>query len=227
MLKDFISLIYPNLCAACGNSLYKYETAICTHCLYHLPKTDFYKQSENTLNKIFWGRTSIFSASAIYYFNKGAKVQNLIHELKYNGNKTVGNVLGKMHGQELIKSDHFNTIDIIIPVPLHYKKLRKRGYNQSECFAEGLSEGMQKPIDTKSLIRAKESETQTKKSRYARWQNVENIFQITNADSLVGKHILLADDVITTGSTIEACANTILKIPNTKVSVTSIAYAGY
>lgn len=227
MLKDFISLIYPNLCAACGNSLYKQEIAICTHCLYHLPKTDFYKQSENTLTKIFWGRTTIFSASSIYYFNKGTKVQNLIHELKYNGNKSVGNVVGKMHGYELLKSEYFNTVDIIIPVPLYYKKLRRRGYNQSECFAEGLSESMEKPLDTKKLIRAKTSETQTKKSRYERWQNVENIFQIIDSDSLSGKHILLADDVITTGSTVEACANTILKIPDTKVSVVSIAYAGY
>lgn len=225
MLNDFISLIFPQVCASCGKSLYKNEHSICTYCAYHLPKTNYHTDNANPIAKIFWGRVTIHSASAYYTFGKGGKVQNLIHELKYKGQKEIGVTLGKFYGYDLRKSEQFNTVETIIPVPLHPKKKKKRGYNQSEFFAQGLAESMHATTDFKTLFRAFESDTQTKKSRFNRWKNVESIFQLKDVKSLAGKHILLVDDVITTGATLEACAQTLLQIPDVKISIATIAYA--
>lgn len=225
MLNDFISLIFPQVCVSCGNSLYKNEQTICTYCVYHLPKTNFHLDNDNPIAKIFWGRINIHSAGAFYGFNKGGRVQRLIHQLKYKGRKEVGFTVGKLYGYELKKCDNFSTVDTIIPVPLHSKKLKKRGYNQSESFAEGLAASMEVNADFTTLFRAHESETQTKKSRFNRWQNVETVFQLKDWKTLEGKHILLVDDVVTTGATLEACAQTLLQIPGIKISVATIAYA--
>ncbi|MBL0328160.1 MAG: ComF family protein [Bacteroidetes bacterium] len=225
MLNDFISLIFPQVCASCGNSLYKNEQTLCTYCVYHLPKTNFHLNNDNPVAKIFWGRVDIQSAAAFYGFNKGGRVQHIIHQLKYKGRKEVGFAVGKLYGYELKMCDSFKTVDTIIPVPLHSKKIKKRGYNQSEAFAEGLSVSMGVPANVKTLFRAYESETQTKKSRFSRWQNVESIFQLKDIKSLEGKHVLLVDDVVTTGATLEACAQTLQQIPGIKISVATIAYA--
>ena len=227
MLKDFVSLIFPTICASCGKSLYKNEQSICLYCCYNLPKTNYHLQTENPVTTLFWGRVAVYSAAAYFNFGKGGKVQHLIHELKYKGNQEVGITLGKMYGVDLAQSDLFNSVSVIIPVPLHAKKLKKRGYNQSECFAKGLAETMAVAVDLKTLIRAKASETQTKKSRFSRWKNVETIFQLKENKSLQGKHILLVDDVITTGSTLEACVQTLLQIPDVKISIATIAYANH
>jgi ComF family protein len=226
MLADFIALLFPNICAACGKSLYKNEHSICTYCTYYLPKTNFHLDSYNPVAKIFWGRVPIHSAAAFYGFNKGGKVQHLIHQLKYKGQKHIGVTIGKLYGHELSYCDDFNTVTTVIPVPLHPKKQRKRGYNQSDYFAEGLAESMHVEADLKTLYRAHESESQTKKSRFNRWQNVESIFQLRNVETLAGKHVLLVDDVITTGATFEACAQTLLQVPDIKVSIAAIAYTG-
>ncbi len=226
MLTDFIALIFPNTCAACGKSLHKNEQSICTYCAYHLPKTNFHLDSNNPVAKIFWGRIPIYSAASYYGFNKGGKVQHLIHQLKYKGQKHVGITVGKLYGHELSYCDDFNTVNTVIPVPLHPKKQKKRGYNQSDCFAEGLAQSMNAEADLKVLYRAVESDSQTKKSRFSRWQNVESVFQLQNTETLAGKHVLLVDDVITTGATLEACAQTLLQVPDIKVSIVAIAYAG-
>ncbi len=225
MLNDFISLIFPQVCVACGKSLYKNEQSICTYCVYHLPKTNFHLDNENPIAKIFWGRINIHSASAMYGFNKGGKVQHLIHQLKYKGQKEVGVAVGKIYGHELKQHENFKTVDTIIPVPLHPKKQKKRGYNQSESFAEGLAESMKVDADFNTLFRAYESETQTRKSRFSRWKNVETIFHLKDPGKFKGKHILLVDDVITTGATLEACAQTLQRIPDIKISIATIAYA--
>lgn len=225
MLNDFISLIFPQVCVSCGKSLYKNEHTICTYCIYHLPKTNFHLDNENPIAKIFWGRINIHSAGAFYGFNKGGRVQHLIHQLKYKGRKEVGFTVGKLYGYELKNSDYFNTVDTIIPVPLHLKKIKKRGYNQSESFAEGLAASMEVDSNFTLLYRALESETQTKKSRFNRWQNVETVFQLKDYESFKGKHILLVDDVVTTGATLEACAQTLQQIPGIKISIATIAYA--
>ena len=225
MLNDFISLIFPQVCASCGNSLYKNEQTLCTYCVYHLPKTNFHLNNDNPVAKIFWGRVDILSAGAFYGFNKGGRVQHIIHQLKYKGRKEVGFAVGKLYGYELKMCDSFKSVDTIIPGPLHPKKIKKRGYNQSEAFAEGLAASMEVPANVKTLFRAYESETQTKKSRFSRWQNVESIFQLKDIKSLEGKHVLLVDDVVTTGATLEACAQTLQQIPGIKISVATIAYA--
>ena len=223
MINDFLALVFPKVCQACGKSLFKKEDCICTYCMYHLPKTNFHLDPDNPVMKLFWGRTTIFSASSLYSFSKGSKVQHLIHQLKYRGQKEIGTSLGKHYGRELKSSALFSSVEVVIPVPLHLKKLKKRGYNQSETFAHGLAESMNIESSNDNLIRAYSSQTQTRKTRFDRWRNVEEIFKVADPERLEGKHVLLADDVVTTGSTLEACANKILEVPGTKVSVVTIA----
>lgn len=223
--NDFVSLFFPVTCMACGKSLFKNENSICTWCSYHLPKSNFHLINDNPVAKIFWGRINIHAAAAFYTFNKGGRVQHLIHQLKYKGQQHVGVSLGKLYGYELRNSVDFKGIDIIIPVPLHSKKQRKRGYNQSTCFAQGLAETMGLTVNSTVLFRSAASETQTKKSRFTRWKNVERIFYTKNEEQLTDKHILLVDDVITTGATLEACAQALLKTQGVKVSIATIAYA--
>lgn len=223
-LDDFLFLIFPDVCAGCGNPLNKGEEVICTFCEYHLPETNFHFQKDNPVYRKFWGRTNITQATAMYFFNKASKLQHLMHELKYKGKKEVGIRLGKILGQKIKETD-FKEVDLIIPVPLHPSKERKRGYNQSDMFAQGLSEGLQKPWSRKILKRKKASESQTKKSRMERWKNVDEIFEVTDAKEISNKHLLLVDDVITTGATLESCANALLQIQNTKVSIATLATA--
>ena len=225
MFDGLISLVYPSICMACGESLYKGEDILCTHCRYHLPKTNFHQDKDNPVIRHFWGKVNVHSAASYYFFNKGEKVQSLMHHFKYKGRKEIGLFLGEVYGTELNEAPLFNAIDVIIPVPLHRNKKLKRGYNQSELFAEGLAKSMNKQFDHKTLYRAKASETQTKKSRFQRWENVNEIFKLNDVEKLQGKHILLVDDVITTGSTLEACAEVLLQIPDIKISVVTIAYA--
>ncbi len=223
MLNDFLSLIFPKVCYACGKSLFKSENCICTYCHYHLPKTNFHLNPDNPVQKLFWGRVNIQAASSMYLFNKGSKVQHLIHQLKYRGKKEIGVSLGQYYGKELRSSPLFSSADMVLPVPLHSKKLKRRGYNQSEAFAAGIAESMEIPSEGSILTRVRASQTQTKRSRYERWKNVEEIFEVAAPEKIEGKHILLADDVVTTGSTLEACANKILEVPGTRVSVVTIA----
>jgi ComF family protein len=163
--------------------------------------------------------------AALYLFSKGGKVQHFIHQLKYKGQKEVGVFAGKLLGNDLKSEPWFHDIERIIPVPLHPNKFRKRGYNQSEQFAVGISESTDIPVDTLSFIRTIASETQTRKSRFARFENVKEIFHVTQPAELEHKHLLLVDDVITTGSTLEACVTVLLQVPGVRVSVAAIAYA--
>lgn len=224
-LEDFLNLIYPRTCAACGNTLFRHEEVICSHCLLHLPKTFYHEDIKNPLFSLFWGKIQIEMISSFYFYNKGNHVQNLIHLLKYKGRPDIGVYMGKRYGQYLKLSENFNSIDVIIPVPLHQSKLKIRGYNQAELFAQGLSASMNLPVDNYSFIRNLATETQTKKSKLERWENVKDKFVIEHEENIRGKHILLVDDVITTGSTLEACAQVLLQQPGVKISMTSIAAA--
>lgn|ERR1035437_4401179 len=225
MFKSFINLIYPACCPACNKVLMNPDDFICTHCRYHLPKTNFHLHQDNPVFRKFSGRVNIHSAASFLYFSKGGIVQEMIGKLKYRGRKDIGVYLGEIYGDELHESAFDKTIDIIIPVPLHKDKFKKRGYNQSEQFATGLSQTMSIPTDYLNVIRKTNTNTQTKKGRYARWKNVEEIFSVDDIEALRGKHVLLVDDVVTTGSTLEATATAILLIPGTIISIATIACA--
>ena len=222
---DFISLLFPRLCYACGTHLLRNENIICTQCYISIPRTNYHLAENNPVEQLFWGRCQITKAAAFSFYNKGSRIRRLIHNLKYKGAREVGHELGKIYGQSLKNSDFLSEIDVIIPVPLHPSKLRKRGFNQSECIARGMAQITGLPVDTGTLKRIAKSDTQTKKSRYERWMNVEDIFEVTDFRKIEGKHILLVDDVITTGSTIESCTNELLKIEGVKVSVVALAFA--
>jgi len=224
-LADFVSLLFPQLCAACCESLVANERLICTDCLYNLPFTNFHFEPDNVVARQFWGKIPVEGAFALYYFNKGGKIQNLMHQFKYKGVRQIGNLLGNIAGGQLAKNDVFKSIDLIIPVPLHKKRLRERGYNQSACFAEGLGEILNVPVEINNLVRINATETQTHKSRFARFENMQEVFAVTAPERLVNKHVLLVDDVITTGSTLEACGAQLLKTDGLKLSIATIAYA--
>lgn len=227
LFEDFLSLIYPRICMSCGKSLFKYEHCICTFCMYHLPRTNFHLEEDNAVSRLFWGKAPVHSAASLFFFYKGGRVQQLMHQLKYKGQKDIGIFLGKLYGKELLKSPLFNTVKYIVPVPMHPKKEKIRGYNQSEIFACGLSQSMKIPVDTKTLIKTTKTETQTKKSRFSRWENVKEVFEMKDYDHFANKHVLLVDDVITTGSTLESCILNLLKVHGIKISVASLAYAYY
>jgi ComF family protein len=224
-LHDFVSLLFPQLCAACRQTLVTGEYLICTDCHYNLPFTNFHQQPDNIVARQFWGKIKVEAAYALYYFNKGGKIQNLMHQFKYKGVKQIGNLLGSIAGSQLAQNEIFASVDIIIPVPLHKKRMRERGYNQSTCFSDGLSEKLNAIVDDTNLVRNVATETQTHKGRFARFENMQEVFSVKNPERLIDKHVLLVDDIVTTGSTLEACGAELLKIAGLKLSIATIAYA--
>lgn len=224
-LNEILELFFPVLCISCGDRLVTQEKFLCIHCWADLPVTNFHRHSENKVAQLFWGRAKIEQATAYFSYKKGSNYQHLIHFIKYKGLKELGVETGRRFGNVLSGSDDFNVADVVIPVPLHPKKEKKRGYNQSEWIAKGIAETMKKPLSVNNLIRNSDTATQTKKNRFERWQNVENIFHVSHPEELAGKHVLLIDDVVTTGSTLEACAFQLLKIENVKVSIATLGFA--
>lgn len=220
-----MDLLYPNLCVICNESLVRGEEMICFHCLHQMPKTNYHLEKDNAVEKRFWGKVPVYRATSYFHFYKGSPFQQLLHELKYRGNKEIGRVMGRFAGVDLLDTEDFASIDVIVPVPLHPKKQLKRGYNQSEWIARGLSEALNKPVDTTHLIRTKENATQTKKSVFERYQNTQGIFALNDVTVFEKKHILLVDDVLTTGSTLEACALALMESSFVKISVFTLALA--
>lgn len=225
MLQDFLALIYPRNCVSCGNSLFKHEEQVCNYCYLNLPKTNFHKHQRNPVDALFYGRTPILLASSFYLFQKKGSIQKILHAIKYKHNKDLAVLVGKWYAENLKGNSIISKADFIIPVPLHIKKIKIRGYNQSEEFARGLAEGLKISLNTSVLKRKTFTDTQTKKSKYERWENVEDVFELSTAEILKYKHIVLVDDVITTGATIEACCQLLQQIEGIQISVLSIAYA--
>ena len=225
MFNDFISLFFPKECGACSAVLSTKERDICLSCIYELPKTNFHLSSNNPIQQIFNGRVDVNVASSFYYFQQDSKVQALIHQIKYEGNKSLAFTIGNIYADEIKSTTGFSAIDIVIPVPLHKTRYKKRGFNQSEWFAKGMSDKLIATANTTSLLRLSKSETQTKKSRYQRWENVANVFSVLGAEKLENKHVLLVDDVVTTGATLEACVAVLQQVKNIKISIATIAYA--
>lgn len=217
-------LLYPHNCIGCGSDVIRYENFLCLECINDLPYTHFEMHAGNPVEKIFWGRIPVAAAMSEFYFSKASMVQNFIHELKYKGNKEAAHYFGNLMGKSLLSSNRFH-IDVLVPLPLFEKKEKMRGYNQAEIICNGISEILDNPVIRKNVIRKVPTETQTKKHRTERWENVENTFLVQNANQLEGKNILLVDDVITTGATLEACGAEILKVKNTKLHIASLALA--
>ena len=222
MLTDFFSLLFPNICAGCGANLRKGERAICTECRYAFPYIRIQDPKDNAVTKVFWGRLPIENGYSLIDFNKGERIQNILHALKYQSNKQVGEELGKMLGGKINELGE-SIPDLIIPVPLHPKKLKKRGYNQAEIIASGISSVINRPVETKIISRKTYTNTQTNKSRGDRWSNVETVFELAKPEALASKHVLIIDDVLTTGATLEACCRTLLGSQVEKISVGTAA----
>ena len=224
---NLLELLFPTLCVTCGNRLVTQEKFLCIDCWHDLPVTNFHFDTENKVARLFWGRVKLENATAFFAYNKGSNYQHLIHFIKYKGLKELGFETGRRFGIALSASPDFNSVDFVVPVPLHPKKQKQRGYNQSKWIACGISESLQKPVSLDNLKRNLHTSTQTRKNRYERWENVENIFEVTRPEEFKGKHILLIDDVVTTGSTLESCAFQLLQIENVKVSIATLAFADF
>ncbi len=226
-MNDFLGLFFPEICITCGDRLVSQERLVCFRCWHDLPVTNYQLTTENKVAQIFWGRAMIENATSYFTYRKGSNYQKLIHGIKYKGFKELGFETGRKFGFVLCEAEHFRNVDVIVPVPLHPKKQKMRGYNQSEWIARGMADTMNKTLSSGNLVRKMFTATQTRKNRFERWQNVDGIFEVENPEAFAGKHILLVDDVVTTGSTLEACAFQLLKIENIKVSIATLAFADF
>lgn len=224
ILGDFISLFFPRYCLSCSNSLVGGEETLCSRCIFTLPKNN-YPIDDNPIKDRLAGRLPVTYALAFLKLKKGGVVQKMLHQLKYNHHPEIGVKLGKVFGSELKPLGLGSAIDLIVPVPLHESRKRKRGYNQSAKFAEGLGYALGVPWDESISIRKSKTTTQTNKSKLERWENVKDVFTVNQSNLLAGKRILLVDDVITTGATLEACGTHLVKSGCAQISIACIAEA--
>ena len=215
-------LLFPHNCLGCATDVLNEDDLICSRCVTELPATNYFEVANNPIEKIFYGRIKVENAAAGFYFTKQSLMQHLLQQLKYKGNKEVGIYLGKLIGYELMQSKRFDDVEALIPLPLNVKREFKRGYNQSLLICQGIASVWQKPIINSMVIRTVFTETQTNKSRINRWQNMDGVFAIDNTKAIEGKHILLVDDVVTSGATLEACGHKILDVANTKLSIATV-----
>lgn len=225
MFQSLINLFFPPVCSGCHSFLVSNEMVICTLCRHNIPLTNHHLNPDNEAFKKFYGRIPVEHTSALLYFHKKGIVQELIHNLKYKGQEDIGAVLGEWYAEDLKNLDILKTIDEIIPVPLHKRKLRERGYNQVTNFGKTLSIGLNILYNPNLLVRNIYSKTQSRKSFLNRSEGIDTIFDVVFTEKDHNKHFLLIDDVLTTGSTLEACSHALLKIPGTKISIVCMAMA--
>jgi len=223
IISDLLGLFFPDLCSSCEKRLVSEEKHICLTCLNTLPKTGFHTIPDNKLEQVFAGRFPFERIASFAYFVKGGTIQSIIHSLKYKNNPELGTFIGQLCGKELLGSGFLDNIDYIIPVPLHPVREKSRGYNQSQKIAEGLSLVTNVPLCCNTLVRVVNNVSQTKQSKFERWVNMDGVFKLNKPSKLAGKHVLLLDDIITTGSTLESCIKAILsEETDVKISVYSI-----
>ena len=225
MFESIINLFFPKVCSGCSSFLLSNENVICTVCRHDIPMTNHHLNPENDAFKKFYGRIPVVHASALFYFHKKGIVQELIHNLKYKGHEEIGTILGEWYSEDLKNIDSLKSVDEIIPVPLHPKKLKERGYNQVTAFGTALSSSLNIDYNDSLLIRNVYSKTQSKKNLLGRTEGIETIFDVSFTEKDHNKHFLLIDDVITTGATLEACSRALLKIPGAKISIVCMAMA--
>lgn len=222
--ESLLHFLFPHICSGCGTDLLSSESNLCMHCIDAMPETNFEIHPNNPVEKKFWGRLPVVNATAQYYFTKESLIQNLMHQVKYKRNKELGLQLGRLMGGSIKKSDRFN-VDALIPLPLFPAKEKRRGYNQSALLCDGMAEVMNIPVLNDIIIRPQFTETQTKKGRIERWVNVEGKFALIKPEVIRNKHVLLVDDVITTGATLESCGTELLKTGITRLSIATLCYA--
>lgn len=222
--KAMAQLFFPKLCAGCGSDILDEEQMLCLACLDKLPLTSFALHASNPVEKIFWGRLPVTAASAYCYFTRDSVLQTLIHRLKYKRDRETGFFLGQLMGRALADANRFHGIDALVPLPLHPEKERKRGYNQATVLCNGMAATWGKPVWDNILTRVSRTETQTRKSRAERWQNITGKFELNPGRLSKGKHLLLVDDVVTTGATLEAAGAVLLQMENTRLSIATLAY---
>jgi ComF family protein len=223
-LSDFGKLFFPTICIGCSQPLNATEDTICVNCLITLPRTNYHRLETNPVSNKFRGRIQIHSASAFLYFSRGNSTRAFLHHLKYSGRQDIGKRLGALYAKDLV-NDGYPTPDVIIPLPLHPSKQRLRGFNQCASIAEGLKKHLGAEIGSDFVKRISNNSTQTKKGRFERWENVERIFAVPNPEKISGKNVLLIDDVVTTGSTLEACGHTVLEAEPARLSFLTLATA--
>ena len=221
-IKSLIDLFYPQVCIYCGAPFVEGEEYLCSECVINLPRTDFHLRPENAIEQLFWGKVTVVRASSFLHFRKGGITQRIVHHLKYKGEKKLGVAMGKLMANEMRGSLFFDGIDLIVPVPLHKNRLQSRGYNQAEQIAAGLSEITGIPVCGDNLYRSIENDSQTSRNVFNRWLNVRHAFLLNDASFFVGKHILLVDDVLTSGSTLVACIEAIERNVFCTVSVLTL-----
>ncbi len=224
-IKDsFLHLLFPHVCTGCGNDILNEETVLCMRCIDAMPETNFEIHPNNPVEKTFWGRLPLVGATAQFYFTKESLMQHLMHQFKYKGDKDLGFQLGRIMGEQILKSGRF-PVDALIPLPLFPAKQKRRGYNQATVLCEGMAAAMHIPVLDKAITRPQHTETQTKKGRIERWKNMEGKFILSEPEAIKNKHLLLVDDVVTTGATFEACGNELLKAENVTLSLASLCVA--
>ncbi len=225
ILNNIVSAFFPATCLGCSAKLIHQEKHICTHCRHNLPFTSYHKHSQNPVMNSFYGRVLLENATSLLHYKKNGVVQQLLHQLKYKEQQGVGTIFGDMLGNDLKNEASYQTITHVIPVPLHKKRLQKRGYNQVTTFGKQLATHLNADYVDTVLIKINNTKTQAFKNRAARWMTIQDSFTIENFEQLANAHILLVDDVITTGATLEACANALKKIPNIKISIATMSIA--
>jgi ComF family protein len=225
-ILDLLHLFYPHLCAGCQSDVLSVHDPICPICIASLPETGFENITENPVEKTFYGRIHLKAATSSYYFSKGSALQHIIHALKYEKNQKAGLVLGRLLGSQLKNCSQFREDYLLVPVPMHPGKEKQRGYNQAAVIAKGIHEVTTWPLCEDAVLKLLQTTTQTKKGRNDRWENIRDGFKLNNAAALENKHILLIDDVLTTGATLEACGQCIFEATPASLSVATIAWAG-
>lgn len=224
--NELWEIFFPRCCLVCGRRLAGGEEHLCFHCLTELPRTRMHQEIDNELAKRFWGKMPLERAGAYLFYVKGNSVRTLLYELKYYGNARLGGFLGRCMAADWLSSGFFQGVDCIVPVPLHPRKEKIRGYNQSELLAQGISQVTGLPVFGYLLLRERYTQTQTRKGEYERWTNVSGAFECADAGALKGKHVLLVDDVLTTGATLVACADALGQVPGLRISILTLAVAG-
>jgi ComF family protein len=224
-IKDSVlHLLFPQVCCGCGNDMARGDSILCLKCIHAMPETNFEMHPGNPIEKKFWGRLNLSGATARYYFTRESLMQTLMHEFKYRGNQDLGRQLGMLMGEAIAQSGRFG-INALVPLPLHESKERKRGFNQAAILCEGIAHQLHLPVLRKVITRSTHTDTQTKKGRVDRWLNMEGRFVVNDPDAIAGKHLLLVDDVVTTGATLEACGSELLAVENVQLSIATLCYA--